>query len=238
MYYSPTGWKYFLLKNIEAYFGVRMLAGLEIPDIEAARGSVKLDENGKPINVARKENVQEMFTHQMEPKKKKRRRLFATDDDFRECDFLSVVQLRASTTSQELEKIGVADAAALSSQADAIHKTLQKRGFSNDTQVVYVNGRRKDIALSSDLPDLLSGVYYQRPEDFNGYPCYQQIAISEINPGRLACSYLYLFWSAERGCWKLGQLNDAMAGFARCFDSNSNPASVNAKWLLYGYIPS
>jgi hypothetical protein len=246
MYYSPAGWKYPLLKNIEAHFGRRIQLGLEVPDFEAARNSVKVDENGKVINVARAENIKEVFTHvEAERRNKKRKRggelLKETDiidGDYQESSILSVVQLKVSETRDALEAHSVANISGLISEAEAIHKVLLERGFAENTQLIYVSGKKEAESKRPDTLHGLSGIFYQRPEDFNGRSYFQKIALSSISTVGVGCGHLFLFWNAEPTCWKIGRLDESLAGIARCFDDNSIPVNMATKWLVYGEVQS
>lgn len=235
MYYGPHGWRYPLLKNIEAYFGMRMLAGLEVPDIEAARNAVQLDENGKPINKARRDNIVETLSHVEHRNKKSRRNRFleedeVTNDDFQPSEVLFVVKLLSSKSSKELEKIGVGALGELDREVSEIKKILEKRGFGEDVKMLYVTGSHKHMQGSTNVLDCLSGVYYKRPGEINGKSVYQKIVLSESSPIGVECNFLHLFWSSTRSCWKLGKADDTLAGFARCFDSDFT--GTTTKWRV------
>ena len=55
---DPSGRCFKLVKDIEAFFGFLIDSGQEdeIPDIEAAKSTMRVDEKGRPVNTARQDS--------------------------------------------------------------------------------------------------------------------------------------------------------------------------------------
>lgn len=246
-YYDDEGRVYALLKDIEALFGMKLQAGEPIPDIEAARSNVQVDERGRVVNVARTENIVEELSY-IAPREdaRKRRKTHApalrraTPEDYQELADFAVVRLPKGGGSQALRARGFEDAEAVERMAEEIRAKLVGRGF-DQAELVYVMGGRADGTeqLVRNLVVVLGGIYYQRSEEFDDHPCYQKVSLSKQSPGQLLCQALHIFWSEERGAWKLGVLDEGKAGYAVCARSSSTPMEVDAKWsvLLPAAVP-
>lgn len=214
-YYDPEGVAWSLVKDIEAMFGERMERGETIPDVDAARASVELDEFGKPVHSARSaENIVATF----EISKGRKGKRVVREEDYVE-DGLQVLAL------EQLRAKKVTSAEALQNEGDEVRRRLQLRGLAADTAMLYVT--KSDGGNGSER---LSGMYYQKPGLFNQRPLYQRVA--PLPSGSVVAHALHIFWSSARECWKLGMLDDRLAGFAICSDDRATPVGLSAKWLL------
>jgi len=117
--------------------------------------------------------------------------------------------------------------------AGRVRSWLQERGFCKDTRLVVVFRR---ATLPSDNDELntagveaLCGVYYRKPDAFQGHPCYQKV---EVLPSILTCSPLHIFWSLARNGWKIGQFNDRKAGYAFRVDEEELSLQSAEPWML------
>eukprot|EP00930_Biecheleria_cincta_P054411 TRINITY_DN4050_c0_g1_i1.p1 TRINITY_DN4050_c0_g1~~TRINITY_DN4050_c0_g1_i1.p1 ORF type:complete len:474 (+),score=86.54 TRINITY_DN4050_c0_g1_i1:147-1568(+) len=231
-YYDPKGTCFKLVKDIEAYFGNLMLQGKpeEVPDIAAARDSVKLDENGKPIHAARSENIVEEYTVPPKEKKNKRKREHSVVND----EWYRVVtHIRVLGCSAKLpDDVPAFDE--LNQDLKQIQKILVQRRFAKDTQIVYVLGRVPGCGVANRrILEGIQGFYYRMPENFNGRPCYQQIRATSV-PDRLACTNMYLYFSALRTAWKCSpMLDDSKAALALFEEDASTPVDLNERWKIY-----
>ena len=168
MYYSPEGVRYPLLVQIEAYFGHKMLNGEPIPDIEAARKSVKVDENGNAVNVARRENIVESFADSKPESKRARVLEVVKEVDYHQADILVVA------SSTELQAKGIPNAQEwLGTWAD-VKSQLARRSFVEATDIVFVGTHNAEAAKGSAMLERLSGLYFRIGAPFNGRPCYQK----------------------------------------------------------------
>ena len=101
-------------EDIEQMFGNRMLEGQPIPDIDAARNNVKVDENGRTVNVARQENFVSEFevdaVKELKKIMKKRKFRHVNAEDYHETDLLVAplkqLQPNRIPNSKELQRNG------------------------------------------------------------------------------------------------------------------------------------
>jgi len=229
MYYDPEGRKFSLLKDIEQMFGTRMLEGQPIPDIDAARNNVKVDENGRTVNVARQENFVSEFevdaVKELKKIIKKRKFRHVNAEDYHETDLLVAplkqLQPNRIPNSKELQRNGA-----------EVQRHLEKRGFGGETELLFVGNKKAATEKSSPVLEALRGVYFKKKDFFGGRPCYQRVLPPQDGTERLTCVGTYLFWSRSRCCWKLGSLNDGLAGFAICPEDQPTPESLSSKWQL------
>jgi len=235
-YYSPTGQGYPLLVNIEAMFGLRMQNGEEVPDIEAAKASVETDDSGKALNVARRENVLNEFSELNTPSGRKRKfTVTATfsEDDYRETQFLKVVTLRIEGAAEALEAEEVPELNEVLKAAERIARLLGERGFAQDITLVYVTGRRNSRTVNGRRLDLVQGIYYQRPQEYNERPYFQGVFTADNNAELLGCTGMYMWWSSAQKSWKLGPLDDAIAANAINMEDARHPSDLQAPWRLW-----
>jgi len=207
-------------------FGHLMTTGGELPDFQAARNSLVRDENGRIIHEARSENRVE------EPEggatSKKKRRKIMDLDAYHETELLRVVRLSDAA-------VGVDEAKDLVQMGTEITKHLSQRGFIKDIELVYVTGSKKQSTPDRSLLDILSGVYHRRPDRFNDRPVYQKVFLHPDAAIGIACKGLYIFWSAVRDAWKIGALDDDMAGLAICCEDKPLPAELEKPWSIFDF---
>lgn len=230
-YYDSNGTCFKLMKDIEAYFGNLMMQGKseELPDFEAARNSIKLDENGKPINVARRENIVEEFTTPTkEGKKRKREQSVVNDEWYRVISHMRALECAATLP----DDIPASDE--LNVELQRIREVLVRLKFPTDTSMVYVLGRVPGCGVAHRrIFDGVQGFYYCMSEDFNGRPCYQKMRAASNNDA-FVCVNVYLFFSALRNAWKLSPfLDDSKAGLALFEEDAATPADLKERWKVY-----
>jgi len=230
-YYSPEGKPYGTVKSIEAFFGIKVLAGNVVPAVELARSKVAVDEKGRPINEARKE-INNVRTMEGETKVQKRPRHLFDEEQYKECGLLAA-PTRQGLSGKRVDALGLAapERERLAKSAVELRERLLSQHFAESSSgpglVLAVVGCPAEHQLSK----VLNGLFYQMPEAWNGRPCYQSVFVSP--GGALACRGVYIFWSPDRSCWKIGPLNDAKAGFAFCVDDRPQPTELEAPWRIY-----
>jgi len=229
------GITYSLVNQVEALYGFKMLNGEEVPDIAAARNSVQLDEFGKVVNTARRDNVVEAFAFAADsaPKRQKTdKSSVASDEDFRETEHVRVIRLLAADSQAQLKEHGM-DGGKPEVEARKIQELLIRAGFPDKAEMLYVTGHKSAKAPVSISLDALQGVYYHRPDEFNGRPCYQKVFLTSTDITPLGCTGHFISWSRTRQLWKIGQLGEEKAGIAICRQDKPNPAELDQAWCLY-----
>eukprot|EP00927_Polykrikos_kofoidii_P060016 TRINITY_DN55098_c0_g1_i1.p1 TRINITY_DN55098_c0_g1~~TRINITY_DN55098_c0_g1_i1.p1 ORF type:complete len:755 (-),score=156.71 TRINITY_DN55098_c0_g1_i1:63-2267(-) len=157
------------------------------------------------------------------------------ETDFAEDCSLVVVPLPAGSAEEKdlskcLVAVGALDVEVFAERARQVREALLKRQFDPQTSLVAVLTRGgADIGSPSQVLRHLVGLYYERSDAYGGRPCYQQVRPSTRGHGDLACGRFHLFWSERRSCWKIGVLDDGMAGFARCSDDQQSAAGLQGK---------
>jgi len=233
-YYAPDGTVYSLVNQVEAFFGFKIMNGLEheIPDFEATRATLERDEKGNFINTARRDNIVDSLA--IAPKKPKRNPFevrVARALDYRPSQYLKVVRLLGDDMSVLLQEQGVPEQEAVESAAAQIQHLLAERGFSVlDTDILYVTGARNERTPGKKLLNALSGIYYKMAELFNARPVFQKVFLTEA--GKLACSGCYISWSPAR-VWKIGGLSNDKAGLAICRQEVADPSALEVEWEIY-----
>jgi len=236
-YYDPEGRQFALLKDIEAYFGMLMERGEQIPDIEAARNGRQTDESGRVVVAARKNLVEQLApkpeSQLKNPHHKKRRYVdtIASESDYQEIR-LDVMQLRCNS-ADDLNAHGVPGAQSMKLAAEQIYSGLRDRGFPEQTDVLYVKGGGKVGTDSEKLLDFVGGIYFQMSETFHGRPWYQKVLVLDHGVWLFSCRGLYIFWSGRRNGWKIGVLDDSKAGLVICCADEPTPVKLKGPWLLY-----
>mmetsp|Transcript_63807 Transcript_63807/g.185038 ORF Transcript_63807/g.185038 Transcript_63807/m.185038 type:complete len:407 (-) Transcript_63807:117-1337(-) len=234
-YYAPDGTVYSLVNQVEALFGFKILNGLEheLPDVEAARATLKKDEKGNVINTARRENiVDELSIAPKKPKKNPLEVRVARTVDYRPSQYLRVLRLLGDDMSVLLQEQGVPDQEEVESATAKIQQLLAERGFSVlDTDLVYVTGARNLRTPGKRLLDALSGIYYKMAELVNARPVYQKVFLTDA--GQLACSGCYISWSSHTRMWKIGNLANDRAGLAICRQEVADPSALEVEWEIY-----
>lgn len=233
IYYTPEKVEFFLLKDIEAMFGQRMIQGQTIPDIEEARSRRQTDEKGRVIVGASKNTVHTRTAEdaanktafvgmygERERGHKKRRTIqtqwSATEDSYMQDNSLVIIPIPFESTgfangaAEVFGRAGVPLATVKEWQYSIaeVFRLLKLRHFLESTLVLALHGCEPGHRYAN----VLQGLFYERPERMNGHVCFQQI-VGTRNEA-LTCSGLYIFWSLRRNCWKIGRLNDDLAPFA------------------------
>mmetsp|Transcript_120699 Transcript_120699/g.301145 ORF Transcript_120699/g.301145 Transcript_120699/m.301145 type:complete len:394 (-) Transcript_120699:33-1214(-) len=233
-YYSPEGVTYALVNQVEAFFGFKMQKGEPVPDFEAARNSVQVDEKGKVINSARTEHIVDSLLGESAPKRQKRssNSIVAYDGDYRETEHLRVFRMLTSASEAQLQEYGI-DSREGHEMATQIQKLLIGGGFPSGTEMLYVAGHKNSEAPVSKSVDGLQGIYHQKADQFNGRPCYQKVFLTKSAVNPLGCTGHCISWSRSRNLWKIGRLSEEKAGFAICRQDKPTPAEVDQAWCLY-----
>lgn len=172
------------------------------------------------------------------PAKKKHRvhtARVAREEDYVESSSIGVYDVLRDDAEAHLRAAGVPDAEATVLTAKNLFLQLVQRGFGPDTQMLAVASRlpHDAIAAGEALPGLLemiSGFYCSLPGTYAGRSCYQKVVIgSEVS---LACWGQYISWSEGQQRWKIGALDEALAGYAYSPDSRPEPAGSQPWYLL------
>mmetsp|Transcript_39771 Transcript_39771/g.84901 ORF Transcript_39771/g.84901 Transcript_39771/m.84901 type:complete len:380 (+) Transcript_39771:84-1223(+) len=225
-YYAPDGKEFKLIKDIEAFFGSKMVKGEAVPDIEAARQNLATDENGRVMNVARATVINEPEgAEESRPKRRKVRTQEPREQDYSENADLRI--LRVPRKESDLEAAGVDDAENVVQMVEEIQELLTERGFgSKAPELLY-------ITRGKGLLEFLTGVYYCRAGLFNDRPHYQKVILEpSLNIG-VACYGIYIFWSAARGAWMIGSLDDSKDQLAFCCEDKPLPAELEKSWSTF-----
>merc|ERR1712060_723037 len=211
-----------------------MLKGEPVPDFEAARNSVQVDEKGKVINAARSENIVDSLASEQAPKRRKVSdgRKVAFDDDYRETEHLRIIRLLIDGSQARLQEFGLGSSERHET-ATKIHELLFDLGFSGKIEMLYVTGHKNAEPPKSKDLSAMQGFYYQRADQFNGRPCYQNVFLTNNAISPLGCSGLCISWSLSRNLWKIGQLSDEKAGIAICRQDKPSPFELDQAWQLY-----
>eukprot|EP00927_Polykrikos_kofoidii_P054468 TRINITY_DN48881_c0_g1_i1.p1 TRINITY_DN48881_c0_g1~~TRINITY_DN48881_c0_g1_i1.p1 ORF type:complete len:395 (-),score=71.74 TRINITY_DN48881_c0_g1_i1:84-1214(-) len=219
-YFDPDGRMFCLINEVEAFLGMKIQNGGEIPDIDKARNSLEYDETGKLINTARTEGlVAEISKPEIQVKSRKRRRIAVfQEEDYNENGRFTL--MRASEANEDLRK-----------SANTIRTELEKRGFAkaDDLIAVCIGAEPADGLLTA-----LGGVYYRRPDEFAERPYYQKVLLAqgEHEEQAIACRGVFIYWSTQRLCWKIGTLDDSRAGYAFCAEDLAEPVGFSQPWRV------
>eukprot|EP00929_Paragymnodinium_shiwhaense_P069826 TRINITY_DN3525_c0_g2_i1.p1 TRINITY_DN3525_c0_g2~~TRINITY_DN3525_c0_g2_i1.p1 ORF type:complete len:336 (-),score=94.43 TRINITY_DN3525_c0_g2_i1:393-1400(-) len=181
-YIDPEGRIWKLITDIEAMFGKLDELGEKLPDFELARASIEYDENGKPIQTARK-NVKDVSELHQAEKPEKKKRKYASTFEYEDCPSLKVMKFDPSD-AKSLKKhaaFGLASKGDLDELVTKALKTqefLETRGFAAKTPLVYVaktakikEDDKEKAAKKEKFVDYLRGLYYQRPADYRELAC-------------------------------------------------------------------
>eukprot|EP00933_Yihiella_yeosuensis_P053849 TRINITY_DN5214_c0_g1_i3.p1 TRINITY_DN5214_c0_g1~~TRINITY_DN5214_c0_g1_i3.p1 ORF type:complete len:394 (+),score=65.69 TRINITY_DN5214_c0_g1_i3:97-1182(+) len=213
VYYDTDNRPWKLLKDIEAMFGTKMLAGAtDLPDFDKARAEKDLD------NMARK-NVVDKFEYSDTPKfaRAKKRKTFSVidDADYKPCTKLAVSKIDIDSSKKEK-----------SSDEFQTIDLLEKRAFS----VIELVNIGTEAQANDKLISNFAGIYYKMADNLHQKPCFQRVGITK--QGGLVCPGQYLFWSPHRKGWKIGALDDSKAGLALCCEDVECP-TLTTNWLIW-----
>jgi len=230
-YFSPEGKAYGTVKSVEAFFGMQVLAGREIDCIREARANVQVDDHGKPINEVRREitinrNLDGDFQVHKKP------RLAFDEESYHDSNLL--VAPTNGQLPKQLEAAGTSPAERDRLQRDAAElrrRLVTERHFDEPEAGAGLVLAVVGCPTGHRLAKLVAGLFYQLPEGWNNRPCYQRVSVGDS--GALTCVGVYIFWSMERSCWKIGPLNDSKAGWAFCVDNRATPTEVEARWKIF-----
>lgn len=238
-YYDPDGRTWKLLKDIEAHFGKLLEEGKEdeIPDIEAAKNAQAKDENGRVINVARQQIVEEFTVVQDSEAKKKKRsnapslsKTIVDYSHYRQSPHLKIYDAY-NMSEQEIEAEEISeDGRGLLHEGKKIHKLLVERGFAETTRLLYMWGTVRKVTGSKVIRKL-AGWYYEKDSGSDPAmgPCFQQVKLVHK---RLHCTECHMFRSPHN-FWKLGRMTDDKAGWAICQDQGREAWNLTKDWELF-----
>lgn len=239
-YYSPEGRPFGTVKGVEAMFGVRVLQGQDVPEVDAARAKVKMDEYGRPINEARQDPAA-MRSADDVPATKEKKKEHAKDatphkrqrvvppESYVESPSLTLMRVPATAANDEEAKLPPE----LRGDSVAILQLLTERGFQADTELLALQGRSE----GHELARLLQGVFHARPDKYNGRPYFQQTL--RHASGAVVCRGVYVFWSQGRERWKIGPLDDDVAPYAYLPGDRARPTDAGEKpWMVYFEAPT
>lgn len=234
-YYSPSGEKYSLINQIEAFFGFHMMNGEdhEVPDIEAARTLVEDDGTGKKVNTARSgDSVKEDFTVMPTMKRQKKDKVrVARLEDYRSSKDLKMIPLLRDDSEAALAD--TADPEEVLSAAEDIHRQLVERGFDLGTALLYMTPAKHSRVPNVRMINAVGGIYFRQAELFSGRPYYQHVRLVGPDSNGLACSGNYISWSSHWNHWKIGNLDEGKAGLAICRSDVQAVTDADQPWMLY-----
>ena len=180
---------------------------------EAAEGGAGSSGGGSGANQRERGS-----TFQSQARKRTR---VVNDQDYQETDHLIVLP------PAQLRLQGMACSRKMQDQGDSVKSRLRQRGFHEEVEYLCVGTR---AAVSLPLIEALSGTYFKKTGSFNQRPCYQRMGPG--SDGRVVCDELHLFWSIARAKWKIGKLDDRLAGLALSQDDSATPILLSSSWLL------
>ena len=180
---------------------------------EAAEGGAGSSGGGSGANQRERGS-----TFQSQARKRTR---VVNDQDYQETDHLIVLP------PAQLRLQGMACSRKMQDQGDYVKNRLRQRGFHEEVEYLCVGTR---AAVSLPLIEALSGTYFKKTGSFNQRPCYQRMGPG--SDGRVVCDELHLFWSIARAKWKIGKLDDRLAGLALSQDDSATPILLSSSWLL------
>ena len=180
---------------------------------EAAEGGAGSSGGGSGANQRERGS-----TFQSQARKRTR---VVNDQDYQETDHLIVLP------PAQLRLQGMACSRKMQDQGDYVKNRLRQRGFHEEVEYLCVGTR---AAVSLPLIEALRGTYFKKTGSFNQRPCYQRMGPG--SDGRVVCDELHLFWSIARAKWKIGKLDDRLAGLALSQDDSATPILLSSSWLL------
>mmetsp|Transcript_9307 Transcript_9307/g.20712 ORF Transcript_9307/g.20712 Transcript_9307/m.20712 type:complete len:383 (+) Transcript_9307:58-1206(+) len=227
-YIEPDGTEWKLLKDLEAAFGSRMKRGEDLTELIDA-GKAMANPTSFTEGSSTAKATQGSFESTgpeapgvgvRKPSRHSRHGKRARPEDYEESQ-LAV----AASGSQALAS--APNGADLTREAEEISKLLVERGFPKTTEMVAAFGR----SSGSKMVEMLSGVYYELPVGLHGRPTYQKIHQDPQRPTTLICRPLYIFWCEPMARWKIGALDNGLAGYAYCAEDRPRPADLQGHWL-------
>ena len=125
----------------------------------------------------------------------------------------------------------------LRNESQEIQDQLHERGFEDPTLLLttLTNSKQsKEAVPSQKIVERMCSLWYCRPDDFCDKQCYQRIFLKEQIGSKkdLICSDTHIFWSPQYDCWKIGLLNEDMAGYLRCDDPAQFPWETKKNWKV------
>eukprot|EP00435_Cladocopium_sp_Y103_P051231 s364_g15.t2 len=162
-----------------------------------------------------------------------RQHKFAKADDYLEVKTFRVLKLPLS--EDEENSVGMEAGA----DFQEIQDQLRERGFQEPTLLLttLTNSKQsKEPVPSQKIVDRMCSLWYCRPDDFCEKPCYQRIFLKEVeqigSKKDLICSDTHIFWSPQYDCWKIGHIDEDMAGYLRCDDPAQFPWETKKVWKV------
>jgi len=157
---------------------------------------------------------------------------FAKADDYLEVKTFRVLKLPLSEEEENnLWMETLAD-------FQEIQEQLRERGFEDPTFLLttLTNSKQsKEPVPGQKIVERMCSLWYCRPDDFCEKQCYQRVFLKEEQIGSkkdLICSDTHIFWSPQYNCWKIGRLNEDMAGYLRCDDPAQFPWETKKDWKV------
>jgi len=246
IYISPDLRSFGTIRQIEAFFGARVLAGEELSLVGEARAAAKAKygdyppsfnplrrtTDGGTIKEAVDSGVLDVAEVQQVAEGNASKEV--SPDDYCQSDAVAMMcmslQSAMAGATEELRAVGAVDAPELACSCKDISEALLERRFEKDVEILAVFRRapQKDDSQNLMVIDCVRGVYVRLPESFQGRSCYQRVLKGPTGP----CGHKFLvFWSAARGVWKLGELDDSKAGLALS-EGFATMTSLEQPWKL------
>eukprot|EP00930_Biecheleria_cincta_P055985 TRINITY_DN42216_c0_g1_i1.p1 TRINITY_DN42216_c0_g1~~TRINITY_DN42216_c0_g1_i1.p1 ORF type:complete len:396 (-),score=52.66 TRINITY_DN42216_c0_g1_i1:10-1197(-) len=210
-YYNDQNKPFCTVKDVEAFLGVRIMQGRDIPSIEQARSRVTKDESGKVVNTARHEGVVTKTAQESAAQSQnKRRKVFVTSSMYTDAAIVTV-PVPGNKNDKHAHGLAKNKISCLRKSANDMLSLLRARHFQENTDLFALQFQKEPTSTSHAAQ--LQGLYYKGPEKFNNRAYYQQVRTKCA--GQLCCTNLYIFWSLVRQHWKVSaSLDDSKAGLA------------------------
>lgn len=227
-YYSPEGRAYNTVKGVECLFGVRVLKGLTVDEIDVARSLVVRDESGKVVNEFRANVTETLSAEASIQNRKSRKRSFKLiygPECYDTCQPLHMLKVSTSaewapTTIPKEEVTPLRDLAANMCTA------LTARGFAEGMDIHMLRGCQS----GHQLEPWLNGFFYEMPSPFNDRPAFQKVSMTPH--GKLACTPLYIYWSPTKEWWAIGRLGYDARAVAFAKQDVQVPFGAEVQWMV------
>jgi len=160
-----------------------------------------------------------------------RRYKFAKNEDYEEVKAFGVFKCPLS----DKQKKACGEAFAEHQEIQAALVERQFKGPSLLLTSLAKSKKSKEPVPQTQIVENMCCFWYKRPDDFCGKPCFQRVFMKKLEPtGKkvLICSESHIFWSKEYNCWKIGVLNEDMAGYLKCEDPAGLPWETKRTWKV------
>ena len=117
-----------------------------------------------------------------------------------------------------------------------IRKLLIAEKFKDPTMLLTTltkSKKSKEAMNSSSIVEKMSCLWYARQDDFCEKKCYRKVFLKVVEGSkRLMISETHIFWSKQYECWKIGLLNEDMAGYLKCEHPAKFPWETKNSWKV------